>query len=148
MSDGHARTAGKLYREITVGGQTYKLAPIQQGMYADLEAYVAASKSNPMALAVEACKTAPADQHDTIWRAAMREASRARVVTAEEIGEFEASIRGLAWKVWACLRKFHAEEFKSPDDVLPLVERAQADKQLEQLATEVHTASGEEDLGN
>jgi hypothetical protein len=46
------------------------------------------------------------------------------------------------------LQKFHAEEFKTPDEVLPLVERAQADKQLEQLATEVHTASGEEDLGN
>jgi hypothetical protein len=148
MSDGHARTAGKLTRSITVGGKTYRLAPVQQGMYAELEAYVAESRANPMALAVEACKTAPAEQHDTIWRAAMREASRARVVTAEEIGEFEASVRGLAWKLWACLQKHHAEEFPEPADALRLVEQAEAEKRLEELATEVHTASGEEDLGN
>jgi hypothetical protein len=148
MSDGHARTAGKLYREITAGGKQYKLAPLKQGVYADLEAFVASSRSNPMALAVEACKAAPTEQHETIWRAAMREASRARVVTAEEIQEFEASIRGLGWKLWACLQKFHAEEFKTPDDALRLVEQASAENRLEEIATEVHTASGEEDLGN
>ena len=148
MSDGHARTAGKLVREITVGGKTYKLSPIVQGMYAELEAYVAKSRENPMVVAIEACKTAPAEMHKAIWEAAMREASRARVVTAEEIQEFESSIRGVAWKLWACLRKEHAAEFPTPDDALWMVEQAQAEKRLEELIMTVRTASGEEDLGN
>jgi len=147
MSDGHARTAGRLAEEITVGGRTYRLRPIITGLYAELEAYVAAQRGNPLALATEACKMAPPEQHDAIWQAAMSQASKARVVTAAEIAEFERSIRGLAWKLWACLQAEHAAEFPRPDDALRLIEEA-GEQRMAEVASKVHVASGEADLGN
>jgi hypothetical protein len=146
--DGLARTSGQLYQELVIGGKTYTLRPpAMTGLYGKMEAYIIAQRVDPLVLAATACKTAPKEQHDAIWQAAMKVASKARTVEATEMAEFENSVKGLAFKFWACLQEKHAQDVLTPDDALRLLEEA-GDERIGEILAKVHVASGQADLGN
>jgi len=145
---GHARTAAQLTQQVTVGDKQYTLrAPPVVGLCAQLEAYIVSQREDPLVLAARACQHAPKEQHDTIWQAAMKVAVKSRVVEAAEMTAFENSLRGVAFKLWACLQEDHAAEFATPEDALRLLEEI-GEERLEEVVAKVHLASGEADAGN
>ena len=145
--DGHARLSGKIFKTICIGARTYKLSkPTLVGVYAEMEAFLISRKRDPLVLAVEACKLAPPALHATIWEAAMKSASAARIATAEEMSAFEASPWGMAFKLWKCLDDGHQAEFPTPESAMALIE--QAGDNIQELAAQLAVVSGEGDLGN
>ena len=161
---GHARTAGRLKRTVTLCGRQYTLTTPGIGrLFADMEAHVVSLRADPLAAVAQAIQAGriPEAQQDRAWRAAMEQATRANVASQAEIAQFEQSPRGLAYKLWACLKDEHAKEFPTPDDVLRLVEEAieeavqkypdnpdAAQVELARLMGAVQVATGEADAGN
>jgi hypothetical protein len=145
--DGHARLSGKIHKDLLINGKTYTLSrPALVGVYAEMEAFLVSRKSDPIVLAVEACRLAPAAMHATIWEAAMKTGSSARIATAEEMAAFEASPWGIAFKLWKCLDKKHEQEFPTPESAMKLLE--EIGDNLPELTATLAVVSGEADLGN
>lgn len=140
----HYRTAGLDYRVVEINGRPFKLRPLTLGVYAELEAYIISQRPDPLAIAGEAVKKLPANQHDAVWKAAMAHAVTARTVTSEQAAAFEDSVDGLAWKLWQCL-KADQPEFDSLESVRALMIQA-GEAKFEELARAAEIASGEADL--
>lgn len=139
------RTAGASSQTLVIGEKTYTLRPLTVGLYAEMEAYVVAQREDPMVIAALACQKVPAQFHTDIWDSAMRAAKSARTVTAAEMSAFEQSIRGLAFKFWACLKTDHPK--LTVDDALKLIEEA-GEERMAELQARIHVGSGEADLKN
>jgi signal recognition particle GTPase len=78
-----ARTAGKVYKEVTIAGKKFRLSqPKRVGLQGDIEAFILSRKDDPIVIAVRACQQAPKDMHATIWDAAIRVGTEARIVTS------------------------------------------------------------------
>lgn len=131
---------------MDIGGTKYKLRPLTVGAYADLEAYIASLRPDPLEAAAKAVEnpSIPAKHHATIWETAMREASSVRIVTAREIAEFESDINGLAWSLWQSLKADHPE-IDSVESAKALLIKAGV-KNLERIARTLEMSSGEADL--
>jgi len=140
----HHRTAGTDFRQVDIQGVVYTLRPLTVGVYASMESYIASRRPDPLAIASEAVKRLPPNQHAAVWDAAMKNAVTARTVTAEEAATFENSIDGLSWKLWQCLRQDHPE-INSPEAARALLIAA-GEEHFERLARATEIASGEADL--
>ena len=157
--DGQARTTGGLTQTITLNGKEYTLCVRLVGQERRMEDYVLSLRDDPIDIASKACAKVPSEMHEAIWSAAIKQASRNRVVSSEEMEDFRRSIQGTAYMLWDCIQEHHKEEVKTPEDALALMEN-----EAERVATEggqeaveawlaglqlkIQVASGEEDLGN
>lgn len=144
MSKQH-RTAGVDFQTVEIGGKSYKLRPLTVGVYASMEAYLVSIRPDPLAIASEAVKRLPANQHDALWRAAIATAVANRNISSEQIAEFENSVDGLAWKLWQCLKQDHPE-INSTEAARTLLIQA-GEEHFVRLARAAEIASGEADLG-
>lgn len=147
MADGHARTTGALYRDVRVGGKTYRCRPFNFGVYPEMEAFIVSERQDPLIAATLACQSAPPSLHETIWKVAMERACKARTATSQEIQDFETSLLGIAFKFWVCVRQDHPE-IKDPRQIITDIFANLTDADMRLLETEVFVASGEADLGN
>lgn len=127
---------------IIIDGKPYKLRPLKAA-YRDMEAYVIASRPDPVAVAAEAVTKVPAALHPAIWDTAFRALmQQTNIVTIQEMANFENSIPGYAWKFWQCVKQ-DQPEIDSLDKAISLLERlgaagtAELDEKLRTLAGEV-----------
>ena len=111
-----------------------------------MEAYVVSRRPDPLAIASDAVKRLPPQNHDAIWKAAMSAAITARTVAPAEMSDFENSVDGLCWKVWQSLKQDHPA-IDSVDAAKELILRAGEAGEFEKLSRTVEIASGEADLG-
>lgn len=158
--DGHARTAGRLYQTLKVGGETYTLkAPPIGRLIADMEAYIVSLRKNPFVTAAEAVEglsgTLTAERREAIenriWLAAQSASIRSGAASAAEMHEFSESLRGLAYQLHTCLEIEHGDTIKTVDDALSLLERfleENGEDGLLELKTKVLSATGEADAKN
>jgi len=140
----HHRTAGLDSQVIEIGGKSYTLRPLTVGVYASMETYLVSTRPDPLAIASEAVKRLPANQHEAVWKAAMAQAVAGRTVTSQQVAEFENSIDGLAWKLWQCLKQ-DQPEIDSVEAARSLLIQA-GEEHFERLARAAEIASGESDL--
>lgn len=146
--DGHARVSGHVSKTMVIGGKTYRLnQPARVGLYAKLEAFFLERKQDPLVAAVKACEMAPKEMHASIWDAAMKAASAARVATAQEMADFEKSVWGLAFLFRECLDPQHYADVPDPEAALRLIEELGNDR-LQELAATLQVVSGKDDLKN
>jgi hypothetical protein len=141
----HHRTAGVDQRTVPIAGKDYTFRPLTVGLYASMEAYVVSRRPDPLAIASEAVKRLPAQNHDAIWRAAMSAAITARTVSPAEMSDFENSVDGLCWKVWQSLKQDHPE-IDGIEAAKQLVMKAGEAGEFEMLSRTVEITSGEADL--
>ncbi len=158
--DGLARTAGRLFQTLKVGGVTYTLkAPPIGRLIGDMEAYVISLRKNPFITAFEACSELPSDLpakdraaiEERIWKAAEAASVRSGAASAAEMNEFAGSLRGMAYELMTCLEAEHGDTIKTVDDALSLLEKFIEEKGedgLRELKTKVMSATGEADAKN
>lgn len=143
---GHPQVAGKASARINCAGRSYTLRPMMIGMYAEMEAFYLTLKDDPISIAIRALPNIPPERHELVMKAAMDAACRSRLVSAQEMHDFEQSITGTAFKVWCALRSDHLE-FKSPADALNLLERI-SQQETEELLAKLSSLDEKDALGN
>ena len=141
----HQRTAGVDQRTVPIAGKDYTFRPLTVGVYASMESYVVSRRPDPLAIASEAVKKLPPQNHDAIWKAAMSAAITSRTVSPAEMSDFENSVDGLCWKIWQSLRQDHPE-IDSVEAAKDLLVRAGEAGEFEMVARTVEITSGEADL--
>lgn len=138
------RTAGKSFETLKIGGKSYTLRPIKLGIYAEMEAFVISQRVDPIAALGERIEAVPEAYRKDAWDAVIRQVMSSRNATAQEIADFERSIKGLAWKLWQCLKADHPE-IESVDQVVELLEQAGKER-MEEIMLKTRIASGEADM--
>lgn len=158
--DGMARSSGRQFQKLTIGGKEYTLrAPSVGRLIADMEAYVVSLRQNPLSMAVEAVRKLPADLTDqerarfeaAIWKAAEAASVRTGAISVDEMNEFTSSPRGLAYMFHTCLEADHGDEIQTVDQALGLIEtyvEAEGKEGLIGLRMMILSATGEGDAKN
>ena len=145
VMDGQARVSGQIYKDVEVNGKTYRLSqPNLVGIYGDVEAWVVSKKTDPLVLAVRACKIAPQEEHKTIWEAAMRAASAARIASAEELDLFWGSRWANAMLFLKALDPKHHEEVPDIEAAMKVIDGVNMDE----LLMNISVVNGEDDIKN
>ena len=128
MMDGQARVSGQIYKDVEIGGKTYRLSqPNMVGIYGEVEAWIVARKTDPLVLAVRACQgqknvpPAPPEMHAVIWEAAMKTASAARIASKEELDLFWGSRWANAFLFLKSLDPKHSEEVPTVEAAMEIV---------------------------
>jgi hypothetical protein len=146
MMDGQARVSGRIYKDVEIGGKTYRLSqPNMVGIYGDVERWVIARKVDPLVLAVRACKIAPPELHAMIWDAAMKAGSAARIASREELDLFWNSRWANAWLFLKALDPQHAAEVPDPEAAMKILDGG---VDIDELLAQLQVVSGEADLKN
>lgn len=120
---GASRVQGAASGFVTAGGKEYTLAPRALGVYGEIEARILAKRVNifeevgKLNLDPDLMKFAISE--------AVREASRPRIVSAREFGEYMNSAEGIAHLFWIAARGNHTE-LKTFDDAAAVVDRMTA----------------------
>ena len=147
--NGQARTAGKIYKTIVIGGRQYALSrPLMVGVYGEIEAFIVSRKEDPLVLAVRACGHAPAAMHAAIWEAAMKAGSAARIATAEEMTAFQMSPWSGAFTLWKALDPRHLAEVPDVEAAMRLYEQAKDEGKREELDAVLEVVSGKAEIKN
>ena len=151
-TSGAALVAGTIYKDITLAGHKLRISqPKLVGIFADIEAFIISRKTDPMVVAIRACKTAPASMHRMIMDAAIEQASKATLVTEEEWGEFSRSLWAPAFFLWKSLDPKHLDEFPTVESIMDLInaEAAEGGKSaLAELMANVDIVQQERELKN
>lgn len=135
--DGLAKTAGLLFREVAVGGKTYRLARPRLADLAAAEAALLAYLPDPLQQAAKAAQYVPQEQRDQFWRWAFAEAAKARKITMETLDSLPPALT-VAYIAYTVLHRHHADEIRTLEDALDWVEKAQAEhSDLEAILTSV-----------
>ena len=149
MTD-QAVMAGKTGSKITLGGKEYTLRPYVVGVWAEMKAFVASLKGDPIKEVCDRLDSIPPNQQGR-WMKAAVEAAANQTPTDEEMLAFEKSLLGQAFHLWACLKADHLAEFPTPHVVYELMV-AEAEEhgqsKLTEIMLKVHVGSGGEALGN
>ncbi len=158
--DGMARSSGRQFQKLTIGGKKYTLrAPSVGRLIADMEAYVVSLRQNPLSLAVEAIRRLPVDLtalerarfEAAIWKAAEAASVRTGAISVDEMNEFTSSPRGLAYQLHTCLEADHGKEVTTVDQALSLIEtyvEAEGQDGLMAMRMMILGATGEGDAKN
>ncbi len=149
MND-QATMAGKTTAKITLGGKEYTLRPYVVGIWAEMKAFVASLKGDPIKEVCERLDAIPADQQAR-WMKVAVEAAANQTPTDQEMLGFEKSLLGQAFHLWACLKTEHLIDFPTPHVVYELMV-AEAEQhgqnKLTEIMLKVQVASGGEALKN
>ena len=151
MPSSPSRVAGKVYKDVTIAGKTFRISrPKMVGIYAEIEAFILSRKEDPLVLAVRACKKAPESQHAAIWKAAMEAAEVAKNVTPAEMKAFEGSRWAPAFFLWKSLDKRHHDEVPDVEAAMALLEKeaAMSLKNLDEIMANVSVVQQDRDLKN
>ena len=138
------RTGGADFETFVVEGDTYKISPLRLGHWSEMESYVSSLRQNPIDIASANLNGKPLAVQQMIMDAAVKAACYAKIVPAVEIANFEASITGLAWKLWKTLEPNHPE-INSVSEAVFILTAAGADR-LAEIKAKLHVGSGEADL--
>jgi len=142
--DGLARATGNLYREISVGGQSWRLATPRLEDLAALEAAILARLPDPIEQAARHAHLVPPDQQARYWEAAFCAAAQQRRFRLENLEELPESLQ-LAASAFLVLRRHHGQQIRTLDDALGWIETA-----LEEYGPQIHailTAAANEAVG-
>lgn len=146
--EGQARVAGQIYKDVVIAGKTYRLSRSNLvGFYGDAEAWIISRKTDPLVLAVKACRAAPENMHATIWEAAMKTASEARIASKEEMERFWRSRWFSAFLLLKALDPKHAQEIPDMESAMRLIE-SDVDLDTDALMADVSVVNGEADIKN
>jgi len=144
--DGQARVAGQVYKDVKIGDKTYRLSrPNLVGIYGEVEAWIVSRKVDPLVLAVRACRMAPPDAHATVWEAAMKVASTARIATKDELDAFWASRWANAFLFLKALDPKHYDEVPDVDAAMNVIEQG---VDMDELLANISVVNGEADIKN
>jgi hypothetical protein len=152
--DGQARVSGLIYKDVKVGDKTYRLSkPNLVGIYGEVEAWIINRKQDPLVLAVQVCKgdkakgipPAPASLHATIWEAAMKSASAARIASPEELDTFWNSRWSNAFLFLKALDPKHSDEVPDIEAAMRVIEEG---VDVDMLLAQISVVNGEADLKN
>jgi hypothetical protein len=144
--DGQARVSGQIYKDIEIGGKTYRLSqPNLVGMYGEVEAWIINRKTDPLVLAVKACKTAPEAQWKTIWEAAMKTGSSARIASQDELALFWDSRWSNAFLLYKALDPQHAADVPNVDAAMKLLDEG---VDIDLIMAQLSVVNGEADIKN
>ncbi len=149
MTD-QATMAGKAATRIALGGKEYTLRPYVVGVWAEMKAFLASLKGDPIKALCERLDSIPANQQPR-WMKAAVEAAANQTPSDEEMLAFEKSLLGQAFHLWACLKAEHLAEFPTPHVVHALmIDEAERHGQskLTEIMLKVHVGSGGEALKN
>ena len=145
MTD-QATMAGKAATRIALGGKEYTLRPYVVGVWAEMKAFLASLKGDPIKALCERLDSVPANQQPR-WMKAAVEAAANQTPSDEEMLAFEKSLLGQAFHLWACLKGEHLAEFPTPHVVHALmIDEAERHGQskLTEIMLKVHVGSGGE----
>lgn len=154
MMDGQARVAGRIYKDVQIGDKTYRLSqPNMVGIYGEVEAWIIARKTDPLVLAVRVCAgdrrkgipPAPEEMHATIWEAAMKTASAARIASREELALFWDSRWSHAMLLLKALDPKHADDVPDVDAAMRVLDEG---VDIDELLAQLSVVNGEADLKN
>lgn len=140
--DGLARSSGKLFREISVGGKTYRLATPRLADLAALEAELLARLQDPLEQAAKAAVHLPPDAHKTLWEAAFAASQSGRRFDVADIDTLPMTLRAAA-SAFLTLRRNHADEIGTLADALAWLELAADEHGLTNVAA-ITTAASQE----
>jgi hypothetical protein len=144
--DGQARVAGQIYKDVEIGGKTYRLSkPNLVGIYGEVEAWIVSKKTDPLVLAARACKTTPASMHPVIWEAAMKTGSAARIASQDELNLFWNSRWSNAFMFMKALDDKHRQEIPDIETAMNIVEGI---VDVDELLMQLSVVSGEADVKN
>lgn len=123
--NGLAQIAGTHYREITVEGRTWRLAPPRLRDLATLEAAIVACLPDPIQRAAVAAAHVPPHQVDEFWRAAFAAAAAQRRFSQENLDELPEVLRvGVA--AFLALQRYHGDHIRTIHEALDWCEKALA----------------------
>jgi len=140
--DGLARTAGELFREITVGGKQYRLAPPRLKDLAALEAELLARLPDPVEQAAKAARHLPAEAHPALWQQAFKAAETARKFDLDDMDRLPLMLR-VAASAFITLRRHHGDQIQSLDDAVDWLDQASEERSFEELAALCEAAATE-----
>lgn len=149
MSD-LARVSGKTYQTIELDGKTYALRPYTVGVWAEMSAFVRQLTGDPIAEVCRRLHEIPPDQH-AAWMKAAVETAANQSPSDKDLVDFEQSLLGKAFGLWAALKADHAAEFPTPHavlDVLVSLNQRQGEAKLKEVLLKLELASGRYDLKN
>lgn len=121
--EGLARATGNLYRELAVGGKTYRLATPRLGDLAALEAEILSRLPDPIEQAARTSHLVPDEQQQRYWDAAFLAAAKARSFSVDNLDELPISLQ-VAASAFVALRRHHAEEIADLDAASRWADRA------------------------
>ena len=140
-----ARVAGKVYKQIVIGGKTYTLSqPQRVGNFAKMEAFIISRRTDPIQFAIRACRQTPATMHAAIWEGCSATGSRG-LASGAEWDTFERSLWKNAFMLWVTLDPKHADEVPTIEAAMELIESGM---DLEELMALIKIVSQDSDLPN
>jgi hypothetical protein len=157
---GHARISGKTFAKITLGGKTWTIRPAKLGSFGELEAYYLSLLQDPVVYASQRASLIPREQHEALFKSALDLASKLKIVNAQQLSEFENSLRGIAFKVYVAFREEHPDLDTQTDakDTRTKVERGVdnallilesiTEAEMEALLAQVDSINMTSELGN
>jgi hypothetical protein len=149
MSD-LARVSGKTFQTIELDGKTYTLRPDTVGIWAEMSALVRATKGDPIAEVCRRLGEIPPEQH-AAWMKAAVEAAARQSPSDKDLVEFEQSLLGKAFGLWAALKADHLADFPTPHavlDELVALNQREGEAKLKEIMLKLELASGKHDLKN
>lgn len=130
--DGLARVAGKIERQLNIGGKLYTLATPTLAAWAALESQLIQETNDVLDKAAEVAVKVPVEQRAVFWEQAHKMASQrcaVRVQDIEQLPPFE-----LATTFWfLCLQRHHAAEFPTLQSVRTFILNEFADVSMNDM---------------
>jgi hypothetical protein len=145
MPSSAARTSGRIYKDVEIGGKKFRIGePQKVGIVAEMEAFILSRRLDPIVFAIRACKSAPATMHAAIWQGATAAATRG-LATPEEWAAFESSLWKSAFMLFKTLDPKHRDEVPDVEAAMELIEQ---EANLDELMSLVRFVSQDDDLKN
>lgn len=132
--DGLARATGNLFREMTVGGKAWRLAPPRLRDFAALEAELLARQPDPIQQAAAVAAQVPPEQQKAFWQEAFAATAKQRRVSLGQLEDLPEMTQ-LAASAFLALRRHHADEIRTLDDAFTWMENALEEHGMEVGAT-------------
>ena len=149
MSD-LARVSGKTFQTIELDGKSYTLRPYTVGIWAEMSAFVRSLKGDPIAEVCRRLDEIPPEQH-AAWMKAAVEAAAHQSPSDKDLVEFEQSLLGKAFGLWAALKTDHLADFPTPHavlDALVALNQREGAAKLKEILLKLELAAGKHDLKN
>jgi hypothetical protein len=131
--DGLARVAGKIERQLNIGGKLYTLATPTLAAWAALESQLIQETNDVLDKAAEVAAKVPVEQRAVFWEQAHKLASQRCAITVDEMTHlppFEQVV--IQW--FLCLQRHHANEFPTLQSVRTFILNELGDVPLDEMA--------------
>lgn len=143
--DGLAQATGNMYREIVVGGKTYRLAPPRLKDLAAVEAAVLAELPDPLEQAARLADQVPAEQREIYWKTAFETAGQQRRFRLEDLGRLDMASQ-IAASCMLALQRNHGQEMRDLKSAAEWLEQALQEHELQEISA-ILTAAIQEVAG-